>query len=251
MPRRPAAVPPRPRTYQRRRRGHPVSSADGPTPNPRRSGTRHQRAAGRGVPGDRRRTVRPRPCRPVPTPGGHDPLGPVHGRARQQDHPGPLRAVPRRGVARRGARRRGRGADPTDRLLPGEDPQHPRHGERGRQPVRRAGADPNGGPGDAARRRPQDGQRPAERRLRPARPARGHPRPAAVAATRPHRPRQTRSRWSTSSGRWFRRPSGASSVCASSCTGGRPARPGRPAAPACLLADICPSAGLGGTDRAT
>ncbi len=36
--------------------------------------------------------------------------------------PGLFAALPRRPVARRGTRRRGRGPDPTHRLLPGEDP---------------------------------------------------------------------------------------------------------------------------------
>ena len=48
------------------------------------------------------------------------------------------------------------------------------------------------GPRDAARRRPQDRQRRAQRRLRPARPAGRHPRRPAVAPARADRRRTTR-----------------------------------------------------------
>ena len=74
-------------------------------------------------------------------------------------------------LAARGPRR-GRGDRPRDRVLPAEDEEPHRHGHRGPRPLRRRGADRARRPRDAARRRPQDRQRAALGRVRPARASR-------------------------------------------------------------------------------
>ena len=75
-----------------------------------------------------------------------------------------------------------RGADPVDRLLPGQGPQPVGMAEARRRTLRRAGPVGHGRSGHPARCRAEDGQCGAERGVRPARAARRHPCPAAVPA---------------------------------------------------------------------
>ena len=53
-------------------------------------------APGRGVPGHGRGAVRARPRHPVPAPGRHHPVGPVHRCPGQHGHAGPVRRLSRR-----------------------------------------------------------------------------------------------------------------------------------------------------------
>ena len=152
----------------------------GPAPHPEGPGPGDRRPAGRGVPGRRARPVRARPRQPVPAAGGHDPVGPDHRRERQQGHAGAVRPLPRRRPTwprptRRSSRRL---IHPTGffrakaRALLGMAAALE---ERFGGEVPTAMADLVTLPG----RRPQDGQRGAQRGLRPARACRSTPTSAA------------------------------------------------------------------------
>ena len=80
------------------------------------------------LPGHGDRAVRARPRGPVPAPGRHHPVGPVHRRAGQHGHAGALRALPGPGGAGRGEPRGRRGDHPLHRVLPVQDQEPDRHG---------------------------------------------------------------------------------------------------------------------------
>ena len=116
---------------------------------------------------------------PVPAPGGHDPVGPEHRRAGQHGDAGALRRL---------SRRRGRWPRRTPRTSrrssapPGSSAPRPRASSAWPPPWREryGGEVPLGarGAGDHPRRRAQDGQRGAQRRVRSSGPSGRHARAA-------------------------------------------------------------------------
>src|SRR5262245_18223248 len=135
------------------------------------AGRRRAGAAARALPG---RPLRARLPHAAPAPDRHHPLGPVHGRAREQSDAVAVRHLSGRGRVRRSRAADARARDPSHRVLPQQGQGHPRSVRRHRRQARRRGAAHARGADRAPRRGPEDRERGARDRVRHPGDRRGH-----------------------------------------------------------------------------